>query len=855
MTGVINAAHARGVKVVLSVTMMAYDGGAQQAALLGSAANRVKLINAIVATVRARNADGVNLDFEPVAVAQRDQYTSFVRQLKAALVAAGAGSRLTVCTMAGAGTWATGYDLAGLVAPGAADSLFVMGYDFSWSGSARAGGVAPIESPYILDVNQSVGDYLRVVPAAKLIWGVPYYGRTWLTQSSALNAPTKAGASGSSAAYYYTANLTLAARHGRLWDSVGRVPWFRYYDSAAASWVQGYYDDVTSLAAKWDMVNQRGMGGTGIWALLMDAGRQDLWNLIANKFVNDAAPPTGGIITLASRTDASAIPVSWRAVDVGSGLLSYTVQVRDRAGGSWTGWLTDTTSTSAHWLGQVGHSYEFRVSAIDRKGNRQPWLGSLADVAPTLTVGRFATVDADTLNVRSGAGTGFGIQATLVPGDLVLLASGPIASGGYNWYQVQYGFSEWPSADYPLTGWAAAAGGGVPYLVPAPAPTFTTLSPTVGSVAVAPRRFSPNGDGVLDGVTVTFTLPSAMTASRLDILNGAGAVVATDDLGPLGAGPQTASWDGRDSGGAWAPAGAYVPRITVTDAAGTHSGPSMGVDATILAQWGATADLTPPAVGAASPTGSVVAISANVSATFSEAVSTGGGYLTLVDLSTGTSVPATAAFDAATRRATLDPVAALEPDTDYRVEVDPSVRDTAGNPLAAGAWTFSTAPVGVTGFAPPRAMTFAAGAHTGYRFDASGAVTGTKTFTLAAVSGAATSQRSTVVPAHPGAWLLVDNGVWAGYWIQESARAHLPGEIDRVTLASPRLVSFAAGAHTGYRFSATGTVSGSKAYTLAKASAAQATARAVINGSPYLLISNGVWAGYWMPESSRVILH
>ena len=35
MTGVINAAHARGVKVVVAITMMAYDGGAQQATLLG----------------------------------------------------------------------------------------------------------------------------------------------------------------------------------------------------------------------------------------------------------------------------------------------------------------------------------------------------------------------------------------------------------------------------------------------------------------------------------------------------------------------------------------------------------------------------------------------------------------------------------------------------------------------------------------------------------------------------------------------------------------------------------------------------------------------------------------------------
>ncbi len=853
MTGVINAAHARGVKVVLSVTMMAYDGGAQQAALLGSAANRVKLINAIVATVRARNADGVNLDFEPVAVAQRDQYTSFVRQLKAALVSAGVGSRLTVCTMAGAGTWATGYDLAGLVAPGAADQLFVMGYDYSWTGSARAGGVAPIESPYILDINESVGDYLQIVPAGKLIWGVPYYGRTWLTQSSALNAPTRPGASGSSAAYYYPANLTLAARHGRLWDPVGRVPWFRYWDSAAASWVQGYYDDATSLAAKWDMVNQRGMGGTGMWALLMDAGRQELWNLIANKFVNDAAAPIGGISALPARTDASAIPVSWRAVDVGSGLLSYTVQVRDRAGGTWTNWLTNTTLTSGHWLGQAGHSYEFRVSAVDRKGNRQPWLGSLADPAASLTVGRFAAVEAETLNVRAGAGTGFGVEASLSRGDRVLLASGPIASGGYNWYQVQYGFSEWPSAEYPRVGWAAAAGAGVPYLVPAPAPTMTTVSPTVSAVTPAPRRFSPNGDGVLDEVAFSFSLPTPMTAGRLDILNASGAVVATQPLGALAAGPQVATWDGHVTGGNWAPSGAYLPRITVTDAAGDHVGPSVGVDTTVLGAWGVTADLAAPTVAVAAPTGTLVATSATVTATFSEAVSSSGTYLSIVEAGSGTPVPATATYDPTTRRVTLDPVAALAPDTDYRVNVDPSVRDVAGNPVGSG-WTFSTAPVGVIGFTPPRAMTFAAGAHTGYRFDATGAVTGTKTFSLAATSGAATSQRSTVVPGQPGAWLMVDNGVWAGYWIRESTRAYLPGEIDRVSFSPTRVATFAAGSHTGYRFTASGTVSGSRAYTLGRASAAGASARAVINGRPYALIANGVWAGYWMPESSRVIL-
>ena len=28
----------------------------------------------------------------------------------------------------------------------------------------------------------------------------------------------------------------------------------------------------------------------------------------------------------------------------------------------------------------------------------------------------------------------------------------------------------------------------------------------------------------------------------------------------------------------------------------------------------------------------------------------------------------------------------------------------------------------------------------------------------------------------------------------------------------------------------------------------------MINGRPYLLIGNGIWAGYWMPESSAVRL-
>jgi spore germination protein YaaH len=476
MTNVINAAHAKGVRVVLTVSMMAWDGGAAQGTLLGNAAARASLVNAIVAAVRSRAADGVNLDFEPVSTTLRDQYTSFVRQLKAGLVAAHVGSYLTICTMAGAATWSTGYDLAGLTASGAADAVFVMGYDYSWSGSSRAGGVAPMDSPYILDVRESVDDYLSVIPGSKIIWGVPYYGRTWLTTTNNLNSPVVAGTSGSSKAYYYTGARDLAASYGRRWDDVGKVPWFTYYDATKGSWAQGYYDDATSLAVKYDMINQKGLAGTGMWTLLMDQGDNVLWGLLANKFVNDTTPPMGGITALPAQASEAVFNVSWKATDVGSGVKSYTVQYHDRSTSVWTPWLTNTVARSATFIGTPGHAYDFRLSALDYRGNSQPWIWSQSAGGPTLTVGGFAQVVADTVNVRSGAGTGFGALDQVSAGATLALLGGPIASGGYQWYQVQFDFSEWPSADYPRIGWVAAGDGTSPYIVPAKPPNMITVS-------------------------------------------------------------------------------------------------------------------------------------------------------------------------------------------------------------------------------------------------------------------------------------------------------------------------------------------------------------------------------------------
>jgi spore germination protein YaaH/putative cell wall-binding protein len=292
MTELINSAHARGVRVVPTITMMAWDYDyADMTTLMNSASNRARLVAEVVSMVRDRRADGVNIDFEPVPSSLRSQFTSLVREIKAGLVAARVGSFVTVDTMAGAATWSTGYDVVGLSASGAADALMVMAYDFHYAGSSRAGGVAPIESDHIFAAGDAMRDHLERVPPSKLIWGVPYYGRAWNTTTAAVNSPVRSPVQSVAFSYRWDDGGTpaggkvLGQKYGRKWDATGQVPWFVFTDAGSGGYRQGYYEDPASLRVKYDLVNARDLAGIGIWSLGMDTGVNDLWNVIEDRFV------------------------------------------------------------------------------------------------------------------------------------------------------------------------------------------------------------------------------------------------------------------------------------------------------------------------------------------------------------------------------------------------------------------------------------------------------------------------------------------------------------------------------------------------------------------------------------------
>jgi chitinase len=233
------------------------DETAVTTALLGSSAHQQRLALEIAAEVVRRQVDGVNVDLEPVPPGQAGAFTSFVRRLRSALDAAGPGLQLTVAITG----YYSSYDVRGLVAPGAADAIYLMGYHYAGWWSKRAGSNAPLGGPGY-DVADTIAK-LRTdgVPAERLIVGVPYYGHLWPTASGVLNAPTV----GQGSDIPLANGLAILATVASHWDPVQRVTWAAWRENG--TWLQLYLDDPRALAAKWERFRALGLLGTGMWTI------------------------------------------------------------------------------------------------------------------------------------------------------------------------------------------------------------------------------------------------------------------------------------------------------------------------------------------------------------------------------------------------------------------------------------------------------------------------------------------------------------------------------------------------------------------------------------------------------------
>ncbi len=67
-----------------------------------------------------------------------------------------------------------------------------------------------------------------------------------------------------------------------------------------------------------------------------------------------------------------------------------------------------------------------------------------------IAIGSTVYVTSDTLNIRSGPGTGYAIESTVSYGTEGYVIDGPVYANGYTWYQIEYlgGYVGWAAGEY-----------------------------------------------------------------------------------------------------------------------------------------------------------------------------------------------------------------------------------------------------------------------------------------------------------------------------------------------------------------------------------------------------------------------
>ena len=348
----------------------------------------------------------------------------------------------------------------------------------------------------------------------------------------------------------------------------------RFSETAAASYVVKNAAGTTVQSGKqtgslvrleWDLhVDADTLVPDGVYTWTL-RGKDEWGNGAASKtgsFTVDGTPPVTKAVVASATAGAngwivSPVKVTLTATDKMSGVKSISWRVDDG-----TVYTYNTVATvSANGV------RELRYRAVDKAGVRESWKSMTLKIdtkPPTVSAaydgkaGPTAGMWRSAVTVKptfADASSGVASKTVAIDGgEAQPLTASSVVVDGEGKHTVTFGAKD--VAGNVMTK-------SFSFTIDSTAPSLVTPAPGEGE---QPPTVTPNGDGVMDAVSIPFSVsePGSVTTTVTD---AAAAVVRTFKAS-VTAGDQSVSWNGRDAGGKAVPDGRYSVTLVPTDGAG-----------------------------------------------------------------------------------------------------------------------------------------------------------------------------------------------------------------------------------------------------------------------------------------------
>ncbi|MFY0758287.1 LysM peptidoglycan-binding domain-containing protein [Metabacillus dongyingensis] len=263
------------VKTDPAYTKAAHDAGKKVWPLLGNnfdpvltdliisnPQKRQKLISALQTALIKSKSDGINVDFENIDIKNKQDYVSFIRELKTALKPHGIIVSVDVTRTSADPFWSGSLDRKELGK--LADYVIMMGYDEHWGGGPKAGSVASL--PW---VEEGIKLLMKDVPSHKIILAVPFYTREWVTDLSS-NELRSIDRSMSEV------NRIISSKGlKKVWDPKASQYFVQFTEKGEKH--QLWIEDKKSIELRMKMMKENHLGGAAAWYIGSETS--DIWDV------------------------------------------------------------------------------------------------------------------------------------------------------------------------------------------------------------------------------------------------------------------------------------------------------------------------------------------------------------------------------------------------------------------------------------------------------------------------------------------------------------------------------------------------------------------------------------------------